>query len=90
MIEYEDWFEKLSGYKTEEPEHVGILVDAYCCLHKQTKSNTIYTTIKAIYDSFYHDPYFLLKIIFETMDLRINGNRLNYVRVIASRKLGRI
>ena len=89
-LDYEDWVEKLIDPDVAHTEYAGILVDAYCCLHKQAKTKAVHAAIKALYDDFYYDPYFLLKIIFETMDLKIAGNRLGYIRVIASRKLGRV
>ena len=89
-LEYEDWFEKLVDINTLESKYVDILADAYCCFHKQAKTKAVQTGMEVIYKDSYRDPYFLLRIIFETMDLKIKGSRLGYIKVLATRKLDRM
>jgi len=87
---YETYLDKLNHPQTTTNDHVAILVEAYCEFHNQSATKTIRTVIQQMYNSFYSDPYFFLKLTYETMDLKIKGDRLQYIKNVGDKRLGRI
>lgn len=88
---YEYWYDVLLDPQLGDKEYPVILTKAYSKLHGQPNSELVKAKIEELYDDFYHDPYFLLGIINQTKDLnfKTEEDRLGYIKVIASRKLGR-
>ena len=88
---YEYWYEVLLDPNVGDKEYPGLLAKAYSKLHGQPNSDLAKTNIKAIYDDFYHDPYFLLTILNQTKDLnfKTENDRLDYIKAFATKKMGR-
>lgn len=88
---YEYWYEVLLDAKVGDKEYPGLLAKAYSKLHGQPNSDLAKIKIKAIYDDFYRDPYFLLTILNQTKDLnfKTENDRLDYIKVFVAKKMGR-
>ena len=88
---YEYWYNELIDPKVGDKEYPGILARAYSKLHGQPNTELAKIKIKEIYDGLYKDPYFLLRLINETKELKFKSesDRLLYIKLFGDKKLGR-